>query len=174
MSIKSHPEADKEFAQAFDAYIDAIFRHCVFRCFDRERAKELMQEVFMKTWDYIADGNDIDNVQAFLYMTANNMLVDEARRAKKRTVVSFEDMQEQGFDIEGDDGREQGQKMDAAQVVHVLSQVEEPYRTALVLRYIDELKPKEIAELLGETANVVSVRLTRGIKMLRGILSTYG
>ena len=173
MTIKSHPGADADFAEAYDTYADAIFRHCAYRCFDRERAKELMQEVFMKAWDYLVSGKDIDNVQAFLYKTANNILIDEARRAKKRTTVSFEDMVEEGFDIEGEDGRDQGTVFDAKAVAEVLYELEEPYRTAIILRYIDELAPKEIAELLNETANVVSVRLNRGMKMLRTILARY-
>ena len=128
----------------------------------------------MKAWDYLVSGKDIDNVQAFLYRTANNVLVDEARRAKKRTVVSYEDMAEEGFDIEGEDGRDQGRIFDAKAVAEVLHELEEPYRTAIIMRYIDELSPKEIANLLNETANVVSVRLNRGMKMLRTILASYG
>lgn len=173
MTIKSHPGADAEFAEAYETYADAIFRHCAYRCFDRERGKELMQEVFMKAWDYLASGNDIDNVQAFLYRTANNLIIDDARRAKKRTVVSYEDMAEEGFDIEGEDGREQGQIFDAQEVAKVLLQLEEPYRTALVLRFIDELKPREIADAIGESPNTVSVRINRGMKMLKDILSDY-
>jgi RNA polymerase sigma-70 factor (ECF subfamily) len=133
-----------------------------------------MQEVFMKAWDYLVSGKDIDNVQAFLYRTANNILIDEARRAKKRKVVSYEDMEENGFDIEGEDGRDQGRVFDAKAVAQVLHELEEPYRAAIIMRYIDELSPKEIAELLNETANVVSVRLNRGMKMLRTILADYG
>ncbi len=173
MTIKSHPGADADFATAYDTYADAIFRHCCYRCFDRERAKELMQDAFMKAWDYLVSGKDIDNVQAFLYRTANNLLIDEARRAKKRKVESFEDKQEQGFDIEGEDGRNRGRLFDAKIVVQVLHELEEPYRTAIIMRYIDELSPKEIAELLNESANVVSVRLNRGMKMLKTILAKH-
>ena len=73
VKIKSHPQADADFADAYDAYADAIFRHCAFRCFNRERARELMQETFIKAWDFLVSGKDIDNVQAFLYKTANNL-----------------------------------------------------------------------------------------------------
>ncbi len=173
MTIRSHPGADAEFASAYEQYSDAIFRHCCFRCFDRERSKELMQETFVKVWDYLVAGNDIDNVQALLYKTANNLLIDEARRAMKRKIVSFEDMAEQGFDPEGEDGRKQGQVFDAKAIAQVLHELDEPYRTAIIMRYVDELKPQEIAQLLNETANVVSVRLNRGKKMLRSLLENY-
>ncbi len=173
MTIRSYPGADADFAEAYEKYAGAIFRHCAYRCFDRERAKELMQEVFLRAWDYLVSGNNIDNVQAFLYKTANNILIDEARRAMKRKTVSFEDMAEDGFDIAGEDGRDQGRIFDAKVIAEILYEMEEPYRTAMILRYIDELKPREIAALLDETANVVSVRLHRGVHMLRDLLSEY-
>lgn len=174
MKIAHASNADAAFIDAYEQFADPIFRHCAFRCFDRERAKELMQEVFMKAWNYLADGNDIENVQAFLYRTANNLIVDDARRKKKRTEVSFEDMAEEGFDIAGEDGRDEGRKFDAAQVADILHKIDEPYRTTLVMRFIDELQPKEIAELLGETATVISVRIHRGLKTLKGLLAAYG
>lgn len=37
-----------EFMKAHDAYADALFRHCYFRLYDRERAKDLVQDAFMK------------------------------------------------------------------------------------------------------------------------------
>ena len=174
MTIEPTDAAADQFAEAFELYADALFRHIAFRCFDRERAKELMQDAFMKAWDYVAAGKTIDHMQAFLYKTANNLIIDEARKQKNRKTVSFEDMQEEGFDIAGEDGRDVGTLMDAKQVCAVISKIDEPYRTTIIMRFIDELQPKEIAEVLGEKVNVVSVRIHRGLKMLQGLLTQYG
>ena len=35
------------------------------------------------------------------------------------------------------------------------------------MRYVDELKPREISDLIEESENVVSVRIHRGIAMLK-------
>lgn len=173
MVIRADSTAQDAFAEAFELYADDIFRHCSFRCFDRERARELMQETFMKVWEYLSKGNDIDNVRALLYRTANNLIIDQARRNAKRQVTSYEDLAEEGFDIAGDDGRDEARRFDARQVAKVLRQIEEPYRSALVMRYIDDLPPKDIANVTGETANVISVRLNRGLKLLRALLPAY-
>lgn len=50
-----HHDVRQKFLAAYDAYADAIYRHCYFRVFIRGRAEELMQETFMKTWEYLAD-----------------------------------------------------------------------------------------------------------------------
>jgi DNA-directed RNA polymerase specialized sigma24 family protein len=38
------------------------------------------------------------------------------------------------------------------------------------MRYVDGLSPQEIAGLIGESENVVSVRVHRGLKKLRALL----
>ena len=168
-------DMEQAFLSAYDEYADAIFRHCVFRMGNRERAKELMQDTFMKTWTYISRGKTVDNLKAFLYRTANNLIVDELRRRAKRTEVSFEDMQETGFDIEATDDAKSTteQSFTASQVYDLLNQIDETYRTAVIMRFIDELQPTEIGTALGISANAASVRINRGIEKLRSLLDTY-
>lgn len=165
---------EEDFAAAYDLYADAIFRHCYFRVHEREKAVDLMQETFMKTWEYLASGKKVENLRAFLYRTANNLIIDQARRAKLRKEESLEDMQEEGFDVSGEDGRDIGTALDGRHVVATMKKIEEPYRSALILRYVDELSPKEISEVIGEPVNTVSVRINRGVKKLRSLLPQYG
>jgi len=44
------------------------------------------------------------------------------------------------------------------------------YREVLVMRYIDDMAPKEIAHILGESENAISVRLHRGIKKVKELM----
>lgn len=165
-------EHEQRFLEAYDAYADAIFRHIAFRIGDRELGKDLMQETFMKVWECLTKGQEIDNIRAFLYRVANNLLIDLVRRKKRRTEVSLEDLQETGFDIESEP-EDPRNAIDAERVIAVLQHIEEPYRTALVLRHIDGLPPKEISELLGVSANVASVRINRGLEKLRSLLKDH-
>jgi RNA polymerase sigma-70 factor (ECF subfamily) len=45
--------------------------------------------------------------------------------------------------------------------------MDETYRDVLLLRFTEDLPPREIAKILALSENVVSVRLHRGIKHLR-------
>lgn len=83
------------FLKAYDDYSQAIFRYCYFRVFDREQARDLVQETFMKTWEYLASGKEVQNLRAFLYKVANNMVIDLSRKKKS---LSIEDLAEKGFD----------------------------------------------------------------------------
>jgi RNA polymerase sigma factor (sigma-70 family) len=48
-----------------------------------------------------------------------------------------------------------------------MNELDPMYREVLLLRYTEDLPPRDIARITGLTENVVSVRIHRGIKALR-------
>ncbi|MCI0342588.1 MAG: sigma-70 family RNA polymerase sigma factor [Planctomycetales bacterium] len=60
-------------------------------------------------------------------------------------------------------GREDARRM----VVEAVLALEEPYRSAVVLRYLEELPPREVARRLGVPVETVKTRLKRAIGILR-------
>lgn len=160
-----------ELEEAFEQYSDALFRHCFFRLSDREKALDLTQETFLRVWKYNENGGEIEDVKAFLYRTLNNLVVDEYR--KKKTVSLDSLLEEDGVsegdfdDLISNDRSSFEQAIDAKRALVILERLPEKYRTALTLRYVDGLSPKEIAEITNETENVVSVRIHRGLAKLR-------
>lgn len=159
----------EEFLKAYDSYSDAVFRHCYFRVFDRERALDLTQEAYLKTWEYLAAGNSIQNIRAFLYKVANNLIIDESR--KKKT-VSLDELSEQGFDPGFEEGVKIQTALDADSVLALLKNLDEKYQQVVWLRYVEDLSPKQVAEIVGQSENVVSVRIHRGIEQLKKFLAS--
>lgn len=158
---------EQEFLAAYDQYADAIFRHCYFRVFDRERGKDLMQETFMRAWQYLSKGEEVLNMRAFLYRIANNLIIDESRKKRE---ASLDKLQEEGFDPGIDDTDKMINHIEHSRVVHTMQQLDDHYRDVLVMRYMNGLSPAEIADATGESANTVSVRIYRGLKQLRSLL----
>ena len=165
--MSKNTEIMEQFVKAYDELSDAIFRHCYFRIGDRERAKDLMQDTFTKSWQYIVGGASVNNMKAFLYRVANNLIIDEYRKKKE---LSLDNLQEQGFDPGFDDRSKNENRIDAQFVISTINQLDEKYREVVLMRYVDELSPKEIAGIIGESENNVSVRIHRGINQLKGIL----
>ena len=157
-------KVELQFIEAFNAHNDAIFRFCYYRVYNRELAKELTQETFLKTWKSLTDGNEIDNIRAFLYRVAKNIVIDHSR---KKQTGSLDDLQEQGIDFGVEIEATLQNNIDANSAIEVIKKLDEIYREVLLLRYVDGFGPKEIAELINETQNVVSVRLNRGLKQLQ-------
>lgn len=165
-------ELQKQFEEAFDAYSDELFRHASIRLSDRERALELVQECFMKVWQYAQKGDDIRELRPFLYRTLRNLIIDEYRKHKavsleamaERREMSPEDFldHDESNTLEAAVGRHEGK-----QVLEALRTLPEPYREAVTMRYVDGLSPQEIAKVTGQSENVISVRVHRGLKKLK-------
>lgn len=157
---------EAQFNEAYREYADEIFRFCHYRVFDRERAKDITQETFIKTWKQMADGVEIKNVRAFLYRVARNLVIDASR---KKTTTSLEDLAEAGFEPAAETTNHHD-IIDGATAITYIQKLDPMYREVLLLRFVHDFSPKEIAEHLEETQNVISVRINRGLKQLKNLM----
>ncbi len=155
----------RQFLDAYDKYADDLYRHVIFRVSDKEAAKELLQETYMKTWEYLKKGNSIEEIRPFLYRVLHNQLIDYLR--KKKPQVSLDDLAEDGFDIAHGGRKEEESRIDAKKLLVLLDELEESYRNVLVMRYVDDMTIQEIADLAGDQPNSISVRLHRALKKLK-------
>lgn len=172
MPFTTPDDLKKLFHETYKKEADAIFRHCFFRVFDREIARELTQDTFMKTWDYLAHRGHIDYLRAFLYKTATHVIIDYIRKKKHRGHASLEQLQEQGFEPVESTKQEVGTDIltEARIVLEAIEQLKPTYKEPLLLRYLHGWAPKEIAKHLHLSENVISVRLYRGLKQLQKTL----
>ena len=170
----SAEDQEASFLKAFDEYADALFRHASYRLSDRERAIEVVHDTFTKVWGYIKKGHNIDSFKPFLYRVLNNLIIDEYRRRKELSLDTIleEDPAGEGVVEELYEGgiEELTFSLDAQRAAELLEEVPAMYREVLVLRYVDGLGPKEISGLIEESENIVSVRIHRGLKMLRELV----
>lgn len=161
---------EKYFLSAYEKHADAIYRHCYFRVYNKELAEDLTQETFIKTWKYIAEGKEIKNIKAFLYKTAVNLIIDNSRKKKpvfledigekeKAPSIRLNSMEQKIFN-----------SYEGKEIIKILEELGGGYKQVIIMRYIDDLRPKEIAAILGESSNAVSVRINQGLKKLRQII----
>ncbi len=160
---------EKEFLKAYEDLSDALFRHCFFRVSDREIALDLVQETFFKVWRSISSGSEILNMKAVLFKTASNLIIDYYRKKKN---VSLDEMQEDlNFDPVGE-GTESIEKSAEWSIIRkTIDMLDEKYKEVMILRYVDGFSVGEVAEILGESENVVSVRIHRATARAKEIFN---
>lgn len=156
---------DKDFLKAYEQYADAIFRHCYFRLYDREEALDLSQETFLRVWEYLSRGKQVENLKAFLYKVANNRIIDELR--KRGRYVSLDVLQDDGFDAKYEGGTDTTDSIDGTLALSKVKELPDIYAGVILMRYVDSLSISEIAAALDESENTVSVRLHRALQQLR-------
>jgi RNA polymerase sigma-70 factor (ECF subfamily) len=161
------PEA---FAKVYDLYIDKIYRFVYFKVSDQELAQDFTSEVFLKTWEYINTGKEINNLNALLYATARNIVIDHYRR-KSQHNVSIDEVIEQTEEVLAVDISEGlMNKIDVQMLEQFLKELKDEYREVLLLKYIEDFDLQEIAQIMGKKNGAVRVLLHRATKSLKDLL----
>jgi len=154
---------EKVFVESFSEYGDAIFRFCRLKVSNIELAEDMTQEVFTRYWQYLRDGKEMTNTRSFLYTIANNLAKDWY---KKKKAVSLDDRVDSGH-LPSDTCANPEIMASYQEVLDAIEDMELKDKEVLLLKHVEGLEPKDIAEVLEETANTISVRLNRATKRLQ-------
>ncbi len=164
MSVPHTPD-NSIFLSAYDTYGNDIFRFCLSRIKNRDQALDLTQETFIRAWQYLEKGNSVENMRAFLYRVARNLIVDTTRRHTDLSLDMILDEGELGAahaTIDNPVLRD-----DMSHVLQALELLSHENRDLITLRYLDGLSIQEIAHMTGKEPNTVSVRIKRILAQLR-------
>lgn len=160
-----------DYHQAAEAQRHQIYTFAFYSLRNREDAEDVTQEVLIRLWKHW-QRLDKGGLRAWVIQVTRNLCRDLARQRSRRwreadaeevPVDALPAAEDPGADAEAEEFR---RRLSAA-----LRQIPEPYRSALILREIQDLKYDEIAVALDRPLNTVKVYLHRGRKMLRRQLS---
>lgn len=157
-------ELETLFMSAYDSYVGELYRFCVLKVSNKEKAEDLVQEVFSRYWQTLREGTPVLHPRAFLYTLARNRIIDWYRKKKE---ASLDQLQEGGLDVVGEGAASVEEAARMREVLAVVDELDDRSRDAVLLRYVEGWTPQEIADLTNETANAISVRLNRAIKQIQ-------
>lgn len=137
---------------------------------DEQKAEDVAQDVWVAALKKSAA--EVASVRAWLAGTARNLVrrgvrTDERTRRRERAAAQPESVRSTDELVEVERARRH--------VVKALLALEEPYRSAILYRFYDDLPPRKIARRLGVPVETVKTRIQRGLDQLRNRLDReYG
>jgi RNA polymerase sigma-70 factor (ECF subfamily) len=151
---------------------------------DPSDAADTTQEVFLKVFRGMKHFHGQSSLKTWIYRIALHEAANRRRwwfrhKAQETTIdpISTGDdyfSGEERLVDRGESPLEQFAHTEVREAVEKsLQQVQEPYRTALILRDLEEMSYEEIAEVLAISLGTVKSRITRGRNTLRQILTGY-
>ncbi len=169
---------------AFDELVrrhqDRIMNACVRMVGDYEDARDLCQETFVKAYRAVADFEERSQFGTWIYRIAINLCLSYHRSGKRsierpmphpKKDESRPEHQVPDLSMEPQSavlGRE------AQEVVQrAIAQLDDEYRSVIVLREIQGLSYEEVAEVLSVPIGTVRSRLHRAREALKETLSKY-
>lgn len=159
-------DARKTFSQIYDKYINKIYRFVFLKVSSQEIAEDLTSEAFSRTWVVFKENQDeIKNVRAFLYKTANNLIIDHYREKGRTNVVSVNNPSI--IDPTQDLEKHVLLNSDMNNVKQALVHLKEDYQNVILWHYLDDLPISEVSELLNRSEQATRVLLHRALKALK-------
>lgn len=163
-------DMNQTFEKIYGSESDAIFRYCLVRVSDREQAIDITQEAFLRLWQSLQKGEDIKNNRAFLFTITHRLIIDWYRKKKSFSLESLMS-QDEGNEHDVVDDKTSGDQIlsgaEGRYLVEKMNELHPSHRDPVYLRYVEDLSPPEIGEILGISANAASVRINRGLEELK-------
>ena len=153
-------DASGEMEEIISAYYEQIYKFCYWKIQNSDEAQDITQDTFIRFLDAAQTYSDIKRPKALLYTIANNPCLNWAKKARP---VSLDSLEGQELYTADDFAEELIQRICLSGAVSALP---ENQKEVLLLRYGQDLKVGEVAEILGLSRFQVMYRIRSALKQL--------
>ncbi|TMD08698.1 MAG: sigma-70 family RNA polymerase sigma factor [Chloroflexi bacterium] len=156
------------FGELYDRYFHQMYRFVFSRMRDQTAAEDVTSEVFIKALKGIPRYQDTGRpFVAWLYQIAVNTVADRYRSS--RPTVDIDEVHDIG--TAGPSLEDLAVRRDEVrQVWAIVEKLPAPQRTAIVLKFQEDMKITDIAAVMGKTEGAVKLLIHRGMTRIRGTL----
>jgi len=166
-------------SELLQRYRRPLFSFLLRMCNDRTRAEDLLQESFVRLIAHEDSFQGTAKLKTWLYKIARNLWLDERRRMKHRRHASLDASHDGGPTLhERVEGKTLGADRQAAsselagQIAQAISAPDEQ-REVFVLRQVELLSFREIAEVVGIPENTAKSRMRYALERLQVALAEH-
>lgn len=175
--IKQVLKGDQDaYAEVVEIYKDKVFQICYRMLGNRHEAEDIAQEAFLRAYVNIASFNIDLKFSTWLYRIATNLCIDRIRKKKPDYYLDAE--------VPGTDGANMYSQLSTEEPLpeEVVTENEqwnelqaeimklpEKYRTAIVLKYVEDLSLEEISQIMDIPVPTVKTRIHRGREALKKV-----
>jgi len=139
-----------------------------------DEVEDVVQQVWLAVWKACGRLEDTRKWRHWLYRLARNAAIDAGRRRTRRRRLRHRltDAFRTGRAAPAQPDRKMIVREEHRRVLDAVGRIPEIYREVFVLRHVDEMSYRRIAEVVGTTPATVGTRLARARKMLLSKLQT--
>jgi len=168
--------SEEAFTQFFDQYRNTIYNFGLRFCGNPDEASEVLQDTLINTFRHIKNFKGQSKLSTWLYRIASNACLMRRRKMKPGD-VSLDQMEEEAGVEPGDHRFKPDQLLEQKEMNNIIQDalvaLPESYRIPFILKEIEQLSHKEIAEILDTSIPNAKVRVHRARLMLREKIAAY-
>jgi RNA polymerase sigma factor (sigma-70 family) len=177
-----YSEAEKTsiFNNEFMPHINAMYNFGYRLTLDRDDAKDLLQDTYLKAYRFIESFQKGTNAKAWLFRILKNSFINDYRKKSKepskvdyQEVESYYNSEDVDRQITPDLRVEALKDMIGDEISNALNALDVDFRTVIILCDLEGFKYEEMAKILDIPIGTVRSRLHRARNLLKEKLSTY-
>ena len=150
-----------EYNLCVDEFADGVYRFILKNIKDEDKAKDVVQDSFIKIWDKVADIT-YEKARSYLFTTAYHTMIDQIRREKKQTIMDDAFLKNLTTENYYSDLKE---VLDAA-----LEKLPEIQKSVILLRDYEGYSYEEIGEITNLNESQVKVYIYRARLFLKNYI----
>jgi RNA polymerase sigma-70 factor (ECF subfamily) len=148
-----------ELEELYGKFYKEIITYCTAMTKNRASAEDLVQETYLRAFTHWEDLDGLSRGQrrAWLYKTARNLFIDQARKQSRETPMEDEYFPLAAFE----------EDLSQAAVAQLIARLPEGERTVFTLRYFEGYNAKELGDMFDLPSATVRSRLASAKRRLR-------
>lgn len=159
---------EKAYTALIKKYQEKLYWHIRRMVIEHEDANDVLQNVFIKVWNALANFREDSQLYTWLYRIATNESISFLEQKKRKTAdVSLSD-EHNGYNFENSiradkhfDSKRLEWRLQLA-----INQLPEKQRLVFNLRYFDEMPYEEMSKILGTTAGALKASYHHAAKKI--------
>lgn len=168
---------DRFFYKAFNDHFERIVRFSYYYCKDWEMAKDIAQETFVTLWQNIERVNMERSLLPYLIFVAKNKTLNAIKanivRNKYNSYILSKEMNIQLDTLAGGQLSSLYTKEVRSLISKGITQMSENVRCTFMLKKVNNLKNKEIAQILNISVKTVEWRIMSALRILKHNLREF-
>jgi RNA polymerase sigma-70 factor (ECF subfamily) len=154
--------------QLYETYSGKMMGVCLRYCKDRETAKDLLHDGFLKVFSHIDDFESKGSFEGWVRRIMVNTALEHLR---KQVDEGYSQQIEEAYSLSSSDLGVL-EKMQAEELVAIIQRLPDTYRSVFNLFVVEGYSHKEIAQAMNITESSSRVYLTRAKQLLQEMLAT--
>ena len=172
--MQFHNPATKEqaFTTIIRKYQEKLYWHIRRMVVEHEDANDVLQNVFIRVWNGLENFREDAQLYTWLYRIATNESLSFLEQQKKRSAVSFGDVEEGLSDKIKADKHFDANKLEW-KLQLAIQQLPEKQRAVFTLRYYDEMPYEEMSRVLETSEGALKASYHHAVKKIEDFILNH-
>ena len=172
LAFKEEATRERAYTKIIRKYQERLYWHVRRLVINHEDANDVLQNVFIKVWNYLDNFREEANLYTWLYRIATNETLTFLDKEKRRKTLDISDDEngianklqaERGFDPNKIEWKLQ----------QAIQSLPEKQRVVFTLRYYDEMPYDEMSTVLETTAGALKASYHHAVKKVEEFLKQH-